>query len=232
MAKRRIPSRRTIAERNALAVANDKLAIWYAKRYIGYGIDLDDLAQEARRGLLHAAEIYDESKGFKFCTYAGRWIRSYLQDAVRDRMIHCPRRSFEDFMLVTRTMRRLSRQWDRPVELTEAAEHAGIRNGRFQCMLHASQAIKAHLVPLLPVYRSAEPTTEFEDNEQTDYIVGLLAELDEVHRDVLVRRFGIGRPAQTVREAASEIGVSCQTVSNREHEAIASLRRYAELELV
>lgn len=69
--------------RDRLLLAHDRLALWVARRYRGRGLDPDDLAQEARLGLLLASERFDPARGVRFAAYAPWWVRRALQEAVR-----------------------------------------------------------------------------------------------------------------------------------------------------
>lgn len=59
-----------------------RLAISYAKKYINYGIPLDDLIHEGILGIMHALEKFDISKDFRLSTYASWWIRASIQDYI------------------------------------------------------------------------------------------------------------------------------------------------------
>lgn len=70
--------KKTIQERNAIVEANLKLAMFYAKNYVGCGVDLDDLYSMGVEGLIHAAEKFDPDLGYEFSTYATHWIRQSI----------------------------------------------------------------------------------------------------------------------------------------------------------
>ncbi|MDR3638872.1 MAG: sigma-70 family RNA polymerase sigma factor [Isosphaeraceae bacterium] len=69
--------------RERMLLAHDALALWVARRYRHSGLDPEDLAQEARLGLLRASERFDPERGVRFATYAPWWVRRTLQAALR-----------------------------------------------------------------------------------------------------------------------------------------------------
>jgi RNA polymerase sigma factor (sigma-70 family) len=66
------------AARQEFCEANLRLVVGIAKRYLSSGVALEDLVQEGNLGLLHAIELFDWRKGFKFSTYATWWIRQAI----------------------------------------------------------------------------------------------------------------------------------------------------------
>ena len=77
--------------RTGLVLAHDGLAQWVARRYRRCGLEADDLAQEARLGLLRAYERFDPLRGVRFATYAPWWVRRTVQDAVGRQRRRVPR---------------------------------------------------------------------------------------------------------------------------------------------
>jgi len=59
-----------------------RLAVSYARKYINYGLPLDDLIHEGVIGIMHSIEKFDTSKGFRLSTYASWWIRASIQDYI------------------------------------------------------------------------------------------------------------------------------------------------------
>ena len=71
-----------INARNRLVSANLRFAVSIAKQYLHKGLEFEDLLHEGFLGLIKAAERFDETRGFKFISYAAWWIRRYLTDAI------------------------------------------------------------------------------------------------------------------------------------------------------
>lgn len=81
-----------------LVEANLQFVVRTAKQYVGSGVPLDDLISEGNFGLYRAAEKFDYTKGKKFITYAVWWIKSYIQDAIKEYKGYSDEISLEDYM--------------------------------------------------------------------------------------------------------------------------------------
>lgn len=62
--------------------ANSKFVVSFAKQYLNKGLNLMDLVQEGLLALVEAAKRYDETRGFKFLTYASHWVKQFLRRAI------------------------------------------------------------------------------------------------------------------------------------------------------
>ena len=100
---------------NQLAQSNLRLVVSVAKRYIGRGLNFQDLIQEGNVGLLRAVEKFDHTLGFKFSTYATWWIRQAISRAIADqaRTIRIPVHMVETINRQIRTQRRLQQELGR-----------------------------------------------------------------------------------------------------------------------
>lgn len=83
---------------NELVESNLQFVVRTAKQFAGCGIPMEDLISEGNLGLFRAAEKFDYTKGKKFITYAVWWIRSYIQDAIRNYNRNPNEVSIEDYM--------------------------------------------------------------------------------------------------------------------------------------
>ncbi len=106
-----------------LAQSNLRLVVSVAKRYIGRGLNFQDLIQEGNVGLLRAVEKFDHSLGFKFSTYATWWIRQAISRAIADqaRTIRIPVHMVETINRQVRVQRRLQQEVGREPTAEEIA---------------------------------------------------------------------------------------------------------------
>lgn len=108
---------------NRLIRANLRFVISIAKRYQGRGLPLEDLISEGNSGLMKAAERFDETKGFKFISYAVWWIRQAVLQAIAEhhRIVRLPLNRINALNRMTRIVQSLEEQLGRPPSMEEVA---------------------------------------------------------------------------------------------------------------
>ncbi|WP_284445099.1 RNA polymerase sigma factor RpoD/SigA [Pedobacter sp. B4-66] len=111
-----------------LVALNLRFVVSVAKKYLGNGVSLNDLISDGNIGLIEAAKRYDETKGFKFITYAVWWIRQAILMATSncDRMIRLPQNQILSITAINKSKAILLNELEREPTIEELAEHTGL----------------------------------------------------------------------------------------------------------
>src|SRR6187431_2784138 len=109
---------------NKLTRANLRFVVSVAKQYQNQGLSLPDLINEGNLGLIKAAQRFDETKGFKFISYAVWWIRQSILQAIAEqsRMVRLPLNQVGSLSRINKAFSKLEQQFEREPSSEELAE--------------------------------------------------------------------------------------------------------------
>lgn len=223
--------------RRRLALANLRLVVSVARRYLSWGVPLLDLIQEGNMGLLRAVEKFDPAHGCKFSTYAVYWIRHAVTRSLTDqsRTIRIPGHMVQVLQRLSRSSRRLLQELGREPSPEELSADVGLPEDLVLAVLNSS---KQPLSLDMPYGHQEGALRDYiEDHYSPDAELAAsrrhlreqlhlaLAALTDLERQVLTRRFGLrdGR-YQTLEEVAGSLGTTRERVRQTEGKALRKLR--------
>jgi RNA polymerase primary sigma factor len=225
-----------IAAKQEMTERNLGLVHALAKPYRHCGVPFDDLVQEGTIGLIRAVGGFNHRRGVKFSTYAVWWIRRSLLDAIgAAQPIRIPAHAAQQLSAVRRAEQELERAGIRLASAAAVAEQSGLSASNVRT-LRAAPRVTASLDE--PVGGQARPLSEvigdphgpehdvrIARDEMRQEAWQLLRLLPERHRQVLIRRYGIGggRP-ESHREIGERLGVKEERSRQLEREALHRLR--------
>ena len=222
-----------------LVKANLRFVVSVAKQYQHNGLSLNDLINEGNVGLVKAAQKFDETKGFKFISYAVWWIRRSIMQALAEqsRLVRLPLNKVGSLSKINRAFSELEQKFEREPTSDELAEVLELAPEEIKNTLSVSSRHVSVDAPfddgenssLLDVLENRD--TERTD-EKLDYSHSLkvetertLATLTERERDVIKLFFGIGVPyAMTLEDIGEEFGLTRERVRQIKDNAINKLR--------
>ena len=220
-----------------LTTANLRFVVSVAKQYQSSGLSLGDLINEGNLGLVKAAKRFDETKGFKFISYAVWWIRQSILSAIgeQSRMVRLPLNQVGDLSKISKAAAKLEQVYERKATPEELAEDLETTVEKVSNSLANSGKHLSYDTPfsteedntLLDVLQSAEPGTDREMmNESLSIEVSdSLRMLGEKERDVLELFFGLkNQQAHSLEEIGEKYHLTRERVRQIKDRALARLR--------
>lgn len=222
---------------HALVNANLRFVVSIAKEYTGYGMSFIELISEGNFGLIEAVRRFDETRGFKFITYAVWWIRQAILKALAEqsKSARPPMSQVNDLQKVEKRTGRLTQKLGRTPTLEEIAESAEISLTRTRNALELGQrdlSLDAPLYPdeedsLLSIFTSADSALEEELDRVALFEVlhSCLGILDARERRIIRSYFGLDDQApMTLEQIGAILGLTRERVRQLRDRALQKIR--------
>ena len=208
-----------------LTKSNLRFVVSVAKQYQNQGLSLPDLINEGNLGLIKAAEKFDETRGFKFISYAVWWIRQSILQALAEqsRIVRLPLNQVGSLNKINKAFQRFEQEHERKPSAEELAELLDIPVDKIADTLKMSGRHVSVDAPFV----------EGEDNSLIDVMINedspnadrglinesLKTEIDRAlallvprEAEILRKFFGIGVPEKTLEEIGEELGLTRERV--------------------
>lgn len=228
-----------------LTKANLRFVVSVAKQYQNQGLSLPDLINEGNVGLIKAAEKFDETRGFKFISYAVWWIRQSILQAIAEqsRLVRLPLNQVGSVNKIARELNKFEQEHERKPSVDEIAERVDLPEDK---IADAMKANSRHVSMDAPI-------ADGEDSSMIDFLAGdssntdkelaieslkaevsrILKLLTDKEQKVLRAFFGIdGSPEMTLDEIGEKYNLTRERVRQIKEKALRRLRHNTKNKLL
>lgn len=229
-----------------LVKANLRFVVSVAKQYQNQGLSLPDLINEGNLGLIKAAQRFDETRGFKFISYAVWWIRQSILQALAEqsRLVRLPLNQVGSLNKIKKATSRLEQEFERPPSVEEIAQKLDIPEHKLDKAMRITTRYVSMDAPI-----AEDEDTKFldvfvsDDTPRTDTnlmreslnkeIQRSLSTLTEKERDVINLYYGIGmNHGLTLDEIGAKFNLTRERVRQIKEKAIRRLKHTSRSKLL
>lgn len=219
-----------------LVRANLRFVVSVAKQYQNQGMALPDLINEGNLGLIKAAEKFDETRGFKFISYAVWWIRQAILQAMAEhgRIVRLPLNQVGSLNKIQKTMSQFEQNYQRKASAEEIAEQLDIPVDKVNDSLRVSGRSVSVDTPfvegedntLLDVLSNDSPSADAGLNKESlnTEVERALHHLPRRESDILRSFFGIGTAELSLEEIGEKFHLTRERVRQIKEKALRHLK--------
>jgi RNA polymerase primary sigma factor len=222
-----------------LTKANLRFVVSVAKQFQNQGLSLGDLINEGNLGLIKAAERFDETRGFKFISYAVWWIRQSIMQAIAEqsRMVRLPLNRVGTLNKLGKAYSKLEQEYERKPSAAELAEELDMKADEVTDTLQlygrhvsmdapfAGDDDKNSLIDVLPNEQQPAPDVKLMQESLKAEVESVLSTLSEREASVLRLYFGInGEHSATLEEIGERFNLTRERVRQIKEKALRTLR--------
>ncbi|MGB0886796.1 MAG: sigma-70 family RNA polymerase sigma factor [Vicingaceae bacterium] len=229
-----------------LVKANLRFVVSVSKQYQNQGLTLPDLINEGNLGLIKAAQRFDETRGFKFISYAVWWIRQSILQAIAEqaRIVRLPLNQVGSLSRINKTFSKLEQEFEREPSPEEIAESLEIEKDK----VTEAQKISGRHVSMDAPFKDGEDGTLLDvlsngnspiadlslmNESLQKEIKRSLSTLTDREQDVIILFFGIGIPHPlSLEEIGEKFGLTRERVRQIKEKGIRRLRHISRSKLL
>ncbi|NOQ27929.1 MAG: sigma-70 family RNA polymerase sigma factor [Bacteroidales bacterium] len=211
-----------------LVVANLRFVVSVAKQYQNQGLSFSDLINEGNVGLVKAAKKFDETRGFKFISYAVWWIRQSIIQAISEqtRIVRLPLNKLSSINKIRRAIPFLEQEFEREPNDDELAEYLDLPNEEvtqansiknkqisFDKPLSSNEESDFSLYDIIQTGNVPSPDNEALEESLVTNIKRALSKLSTRESSVLIKSFGLfNTPIYSLQDIADEYNMSSERI--------------------
>lgn len=224
--------------RSKMIVANLRLVISIAKRYLNRGVKIDDLIQEGNLGLIKAVEKYDYKRGYKFSTYATWWIKQSIARCIAEqsKTIRIPMHIVELTSQYLRTQKRLASELGRDPSTDEIANEMKLPEEKIAIIITMTKDTLSLNTPFVEdsTFTLSDVVPDDSINLPEELVMKemLKEHLDEVletltvrEKEILIYRYGLNdNLPETLEQVGERFNLTRERIRQIELKALRKLR--------
>lgn len=231
--------------KDKLVTANLRFVVSVAKQYQHQGLTLTDLIDEGNIGLIKAAQKFDETRGFKFISYAVWWIRQSILQAIAEqsRVVRLPLNQVGSVNKIKRILNKFEQENERRPSIDEIAEKTDMPHEKIEDVLKVdtrqvsvdapmTESDGASMLDFMPSENEPSTDSQLVIESMREEIALALSVLNERERNVIEAFYGINQPECTMEEIGNKYGLTRERVRQIREKAIRKLKQNTKNKLL